>query len=202
MLPSPWQLRKAPPPTAVPKGELRYDAAVSKWVLLVGGVLFFSGCGLDEFEVVLEDEATIPGTFGTGNPFQLNYGTLGSLQLGSQREFVNNDVSPSDVDAIYVRSATVEGTEPQKDNLGVLLSKVELFVRAPGLETRSIAEQSAFSSGPSAVLNVDSALNLKPYATAPSMGVDVEVILKQQPLFQTTLKTRMVLFVDINVAGI
>lgn len=161
-----------------------------------------SGCGaFDDFDVTLTDQATIPGNWILGVPNTLPYSSFGAVDLKASKEFANMGVSPGDIDAIFVKSVTIEGTEPQKDNLGVILESVTFFVEAPGVERRQLATGMGFPQSYKADLTPDTMLNLKPYAEAASMKLDGQVKIKKQPLFDTTVKTTVVLHVDINLLG-
>lgn len=161
------------------------------------------GCGaFDEFDVVVEDSATIPGTFGAGQIFAPDYGSsFNSLNLRADKTFTNNDVSPDDVDAIFVKSVRLEDSEPNLNNLKNVIESVELFVEAPGVARVKIASGSNFPAGASADLAVEAMVNLKPYAVQPSMKISAEVKLKQRPAFTFKLKTVVTLLVDINLLG-
>ncbi|MBI2377465.1 MAG: hypothetical protein HYV07_25920 [Deltaproteobacteria bacterium] len=167
-------------------------------------VPLFAGCGaLDDFETQIEDQATIPGTFGTGMPGTLDFGgSFDSLQLSSNREFDNRGVDPSDVDAIFVKSVRVESTEPMRDRLDVLIDEITLVIEAPGLDSRTLASKSELPMGPSVELDVDPTFNLKPYAVASSMSISATLTLKQQPTFTTTLRTIVTLAIDVNLLGV
>jgi hypothetical protein len=157
-----------------------------------------TGCGLAKFDTSVSDMATIPGTFGTTMPMALTYGgSFANLDLQANMSFVNNGVKPGDVNSIIVKSAHLDGADPGKDNFAALLSTFELFVAAPDQAMKRLAHQDTFPSGASVDLIVDDpTLNLKPYATAPSMTISANVMLKQKPLFNTTVKTTVVLTVD------
>lgn len=175
-----------------------------RWIGVLSAISFGVGCGgLDEFEQVLEDEASIPGSFFQPAAFALGYkGGFDGIQLSKADSFQNAGVEPSDVDAIFVKSVHLEGTKPQIDRLDVILTSVELFVEAPGVPRATIATITQFPPGASAVdLDADTALNLKPYAVAPSMSVGANVTLRQAPALETTLKTTVKLLVDINLLG-
>jgi hypothetical protein len=172
------------------------------------GALLLSGwlgaaCGaLDEFDVMVEDSASVPGTLSAGQIFDADYaGSFDSLDLHGDRTFANNDVKPEDVDAIFVKSVRLEDSRPEVNNLKNIIESVELFVSADGLEKKRIAQGSMFPEGASAELTIDNTLNLKPYAVKPAMTVSAEIKLKQKPAFSFTLKTIVTLLVDINLLG-
>jgi hypothetical protein len=162
-----------------------------------------SACGaFDDFEVTIEDSATIPGTWGTGTPLSPTYdGKFNGLNLAAESNFANQDVKPDDVDAIFVKSVELRDSEPQLNNLQAVIDSVELFVEAPGQPKQRIANGSGFPAGGSAMLTVDSTINLKPYATASNMVVSAQIQLKRRPAFTFRLTTVVTLNVDINLLG-
>lgn len=165
------------------------------------GLAGLGACGLDEVEVELEDQVTIPGT-SLGTPFQASYPQLQGLAFGSRQELRNNDIEPGDIDAIYLRAARIEGTEPEKDNLGAILSRAVFEIESPGLERRRLAGLDPVPEGPSANLDFDPMLDLEPYGTAPSMSIHTDLGLKEPRAFATTVRVVFTLLVDVNLGGI
>jgi hypothetical protein len=168
-------------------------------LLMAMAAASLSGCGIAKFETTIADQATIPGTFQMA-PLGLGYGAaFNDLHLDTDKSFTNAGVKPSDVNTIFVKSVHVEATMPERDRLDVILASMKMFVEAPGVDKQQIAWIDAFPMGAAADLMVDSTINLKPYATAPSMKVSAEVVLKKAPLFPTTIKTIVTLAVDPHV---
>lgn len=162
------------------------------------------GCAaLDEFEHVMEDEATIPGTIMMAGPFSLGYnGGFNDVRLSQEQSFQNAGVTPDDVDAIFVQEVHIEAKNPQIDRLDVILDSIELYVAAEGEPTLTIATARDLAPMTTALdLTVDRTVNLKPYAVKPSMRVGANLVLKQKPLFETTLETTIRLLIDINLLG-
>ncbi len=166
--------------------------------------LALTGCGaFDDFEVELKDSITVPGS-GLGlNVFSpLPYdGGLTGMQLSQNQSFQNQGVEPGDVDAIFVKSITLEDGEPGLKNFKNVLDSVVLFVEAPNVERKELARGSSFPDAATVELMVQSTLNLKPYAEASAMTISAEVKLKQQPLNSFKINTTVVLMVDINLLG-
>ncbi|MCK6552125.1 hypothetical protein L6R52_40215 [Myxococcota bacterium] len=177
-------------------------ASLATLALVTCAVSLTRCAALDEFEHVMSDEATIPGTVGAGALFELGYGgDFDSVDLSSEQSFQNQGVSPSDVDAIFVKAIHIEGANPNIDRLDVIIESMEVYVEAPGLERKTIGTLTNIPMGAAADLVVDSTLNLKPYAVAPSMKVGAVVDIKQRPAFDTTIRTTVTLLVDINLLG-
>lgn len=170
-------------------------------------------CGaLDEFEQTIVDETTIPFTQSAAAPWQpsFNAGGFSNVNVSSLREFQNNGVEPGDVDAIYVKSATLDlatgANDPAFDQLDNFIVSVELFVESPGLPRQVVAKKDMMPETASTTLDITPGdmlpgVNLKPYATAPSMSFGAELRLKEQRGVNATLTTTVVLLVDINLLG-
>ena len=163
-----------------------------------------AGCGaLDEFEQVIVDETVIPGQANPG-PFNAQFGgALNNLDLSSANEFRNNDVSPNDVDAIYVQSIVVEldGGSPEVSIMSDYLDGIEFVVESDGLPTVSLGMITDIPMATSAAIAVDSSINLKDYAVAPSMRIRANIRLRRQPFVNLTVRTTVTLLVDINLLG-
>ena len=87
------------------------------------------------FEVTLSDSVTIPGSglnVGVFSPLPYD-GGLNNLALSQDQSFQNQGVAPSDVDAIFTKSITLEDGEPRLKNFANVVESVILFVEAPGL---------------------------------------------------------------------
>lgn len=163
--------------------------------------LLASGCGLDQIEVELDDQLTIPST-ALGTPFQPSYLMLQGVDFSARQELQNNEVEPGDIDAIFLRGARLEGTEPEKDDLGAILAAARFELEAPGLPRRRLAEKAPIPSGPSTELDFDPSFDLEPYGTAPSMSIQTDLELKEPRAFATTVRVIFTLLVDVNLGGL
>lgn len=191
-------------------GSTPFGSATGRHLLAAVLLPVFAGtaaCGaLDEFEEVIVDETTIPATSPIATPFSPGHaGSFQGLELGKSRTFQNQGVSPSDVDAIFVKSVNVEmstgSNNPLIDRLSLYVRSITFYVEAPGVERRVIATRTSFPEAASADLEVTPDLNLKPYAVAPSMDIGAEVVLERQPAVNVKLKTTLTLLIDINLLG-
>jgi len=186
--------------------------APALWIALacVGG----AGCGaLDEFEQTIVDQTTIPFTQGAQAPFVPTFssgGGLSNVSFSTLQEFQNNDVSPDDVDAIYVKSITLDiatgSNNPAIDQLDNFIVSAEIFVESPGLPRQVIATKAMMPDTASTTMDITPGdmlpgVNLKPYATAASMSFGAQLTLKDQRGVNATLTTTVVLLVDINLFG-
>lgn len=171
--------------------------------LTLASLLLLAGCGaFDEFDVTISDSASVPGNF-QAMVFQPSYsGSFGSLDLSGEQTFKNNNVKPSDVDAIYVKSIRLEDSQPMLNNLANIVESVSFTLEAPGQAPRQIGVGMAFPMAASAELMVDPTYNIKDYATAAAMSIKAEVKLKKSPAFSFTIKSTITLHVDINLAGV
>ncbi|CAN0562246.1 unnamed protein product, partial [Laminaria digitata] len=133
------------------------------------------------------------------------------VNLPSLQEFQSNGVSAGDVDAIYVKSVTLDlstgSNNPAIDQLDNFIVNVELFVEAPGLNRQVIATKTMMPEAASTTLEITPGdmlpgVNLKPYATAPSMSFGAQMMLKDPRGVNAQLKTTIVLVVDLNLLGV
>ncbi len=164
-----------------------------------------AGCGIDDFEFTIQDSATISGTaFQAGIPGALDYGAgFDSVKLETNKSFLDQGVSPDDVDGIFVKSVNIAGGNPEIDRLDVILESIKISVNAKGQPELIFASGSNFPSPSRAVdLETMTETNLKSYAVAGDMSVGAEIVIKTPPALQTTLNTTIDLLVDINLAGI
>ncbi len=165
--------------------------------------------GLDEFEEVIVEEASIARTDGNGinGPFSPSFGAgFSDIDLSQARTFENEGISPDDVDAIYVKSVTLEvdtGTDDSRlDQLHFYIEGMEMNVTATGQSEAMIAElPTPVAMTRVANLDVPPMLNLKPYATADSMTVTANVRLKEPRGVNFVLRTTITLLIDVNILG-
>lgn len=179
--------------------------------LLFPTLLFPIGaaCGaLDEFEETIVDETTIPGSTMTINgPFSPSFtGRFNGVDLSSTQSFRDNDVSPGDVDGIFVKAIRVEITTGAQnadlDRLDRFIERLELWVEAGGQPRISLAVQEPFPMAQAIDLAVDPDLNLKPYATSTNMTIGANVrVAQDRPVVSATMRTTVTLLIDINLLG-
>jgi hypothetical protein len=188
---------------------------------LVGAFAAFLGaCGVDDFEEVITDEATLPANRTAGNPLNPDYGgTFDSLELSKARNFENMGVEPGDVDAIFVKSIQLEmdsGLDaPEANKLSIYVESMEIWVEAPGEARKTIGTLAMAPETQSADLTIEAdfapsaadmnGTGLKPYAVAESMQIGADLVLTPQgamPFLNIKLKTTVTLLIDIDLLGI
>lgn len=177
-------------------------------------LLSSAGCGaLDEFEQTIVDEATIPFTQPAAAPFVPTFsaGGLSNVNFSTLQEFQNNGVSPGDVDAIYIKSITLDldagSNNPAIEQLDNFIVGVEFFVEAPGQPRQVVARKDMMPETASTTLDITPGdmlpgVNLKPYATAQSMSFGAQLTLKDPRTISAKLTTTVVLVVDLNLLGV
>jgi hypothetical protein len=161
--------------------------------------LLAAACGdLDEVDVTRSGTATVPG--GPGTP--LVAGAV-SIDLALGRDVLEAEgIDPDDVDAarfVAVRLEVVEGT-----SLEAWLDEIALYVEAPGLPRRLVAERRGITALPAGTRTVQlsvSGVDLKPYVLAPTAQVTAEVA-GTQPPETTTVRGTATIRVDVNVGGL
>jgi hypothetical protein len=178
------------------------------------------GCGIDDFEEVITDEATLPRMQGSGTPLNAGYsGSFNSLELSKARNFENMGVKPGDVDGIYVKSIQLDmdsgSNSPQVDKLSIYVTSMELWAEAPGVARKTIARLDMAPDTKTADFAVEAdfaptaadakGTGLKDYAVAESMQIGADVILTEAgsgTFLNITLKTTVTLLIDVNILGI
>jgi hypothetical protein len=189
--------------------------------LLAGAfAAFFSACGVDDFEEVITDEATLPKMQPAGTPLNATYGgTFNSLNLSQARSFQNEGVSPDDVDAIFVKSIKLEmdsgSNNPTIDRLNLYVQSMTIWVEAPGEERKTLARLDPTPADRAADLTVEAdfapsaadaqGTGLKPYAVAESMKIGADLVLTENgsgTFLTIKVKTTVTLLIDINLLGI
>lgn len=174
--------------------------------------LVASGCGaLDEFSKTIVDETVIPESQMQGVFLpEFTGGGFTGINLSSAQEFQNAGVSPSDVDAIWIESITMDlatgANNPAFDQLDNFITSVEFFVEAPGQPRVVVAKKDMMPETASTQLEITPGdmlpgVNLKPYATAESMRFGASMTLRENRGLSATLTTTIVLKVDINLLG-
>lgn len=178
-------------------------AALALPLLLAG---LGAGCGaLDDFAVVIEEEATIDGTYMTGVPTGVDFGgRFRGLSLSTTKSFSDQGADPDDVDAVFVEGIQIVATNPEDTRLDPILRTVTLTLAAPGqpdleLGTATLADGVEVRA---VDLTVPSTTNLKPWVVQDGATVGASIELKQAPLFSTTLRTTLRLRVDVNLLGV
>jgi len=157
---------------------------------------------LDDFEVEISDEAVIDGQFMARISNPLGFmGNYQDLNLSTSKEFTDQGIDPNDVDAIFVKSVQIVATSPADIRLDSIIESVAYTIKAPGQQPQSVATAELPDGVELRVINcnVESDINLKPYATSDNMSISADLALKQTPGLTTTLKTTIKLLVDIDV---
>jgi hypothetical protein len=179
-----------------------------------------AACGVDDFEEVITDEATLPRMQPAGTPLSAGYGgSFNSLELSKARNFDNMGVKPGDVDAIFVKSIQLEmdsgSNNPAVDRLSLYVQSMELWAEAPGEARKTIGRLDMAPDAKSAELTIQpdfapsaaemKGTGLKPYAVAESMQIGADVVLTENgsgTFLNIKIKTTVTLLIDINILGI
>jgi hypothetical protein len=185
-----------------------------------GALLFLAGCGIDDFETVLMDEATLPATRTPGVPVQGIYGdAFNALELSQAKSFQNAGVKPGDVDGIYAKSIELEmdtgSNNPAIDKLSIYVDSLELWVEAPGEARKVVARETNMPEAKTVSLPIEAdfavtasdskGTGFKPYAVAESMTFGANLVLTPagaDPFLNIRLTTTVTLLIDIDILGI
>ncbi len=177
--------------------------------LLTGAALTLAACGgLDEFEEVIVEEASIPRSdTGITGPYAPAFGGgFSNIDLSRSGTFADEGISPDDVDAIYVKSVTLEvehqSGDARLEELNLYVESMTMKVNATGQQEAMIAELPLpVPMTSTAELDVPMDFNLKPYATAEAMTVSATVNLAEPRGVAITIRTTIRLLIDVNILG-
>jgi hypothetical protein len=131
---------------------------------------------------------------------------LGSVAFGGfdsvdfTTEFKNQGVTKGDVDAVHLKTMTLDVESPDTGSFDFIQS-VHFFAQADGLDKVEIASIDSIPKGKKHLdLIVNASADLKPYVVAPSMRILSEVQ-GARPDQDTTVAASVVLDVDVHIPG-
>jgi hypothetical protein len=164
-------------------------------------LLLAAACGkLDQIDITRSGSATVPGAPGGA---ALPAGGIAAFPISLGRDALSaQGIDPNDVDSaklVALRLAVTQGTSLEK-----WLRSVSLYVEAPGLERKLVAQKSGIDALPAGTTQVDLdtvGVDLKPYMLAPTTTVTAEGSGTIPPA-DTTLQATATVRVDVNVSGL
>lgn len=159
------------------------------------------GCAsLDQFDIELSAEATIPGAASQIPGVSVSQGFPGGAEISKRIE--NKGVKPSDVKTARLTAGALRVVAPEDGHLSYLES-LELFVEAEGFERKRIASagKTAFEGKPTRIELVLDDVELQPYLTAPAMKIvpNVERDPVNRPFNDIDIALDLTLFVDLTI---
>ncbi len=187
---------------------------------LAAFAVILASCGIDDFEQVITDEATLPAARVAGTPLNPIYGgDFNALELSNEKSFQNQGVKPSDVDGIFVKSIQLEmdtgSNNPSLDRLSIYIDSLEIWVEAPDEPRKTLGRLTEVPEAKTADLVIEGdfatsaadmkGTGLKPYAVAESMKIGADLVLTPQganPAINIKLTTTVTLLIDVNLLGI
>lgn len=142
----------------------------------IAALALLTGCGLASFDVPVQGTIEVPGSpvdevvKWTDEPLTLPK-SLASVSLKDAKEFKDNDVGPSDVKSIKLRSMKLEAKDGETLDF---LDTVAFYASVDGKPEIEIARGKIPEGATKVTLDVDDA-ELKDYALAPSMTISTKV---------------------------
>lgn len=169
-------------------------------LLAAGAALALSACdSLDTFDVPTEGTTTIAGNPIGGLPYvgeALELGGLTDFRFTESKAWKDNDLEPDDVESVKLKSLKLKAVSPEMATLD-FLDEITVFIEAPGLEKKKIAEKIPVPDGVTEfALDVPN-MELKRYATSDEMGITT-VVAGRQPGQTTVVHARAVF--EVNAA--
>ena len=177
---------------------------VSKWAgRWTSAVLLLLACGgLTHLTVSQSATAMIPAAslleMLAGD---VGFGSLVSFDLTQAQELKNQGVKREQIDSVKLQTLTLEITSPADGQDFTFLDSIVFLVDAPGQPQKEIAHGGPFTQGQKSVSLTLAAVELAPYAAASSMTFSTAVK-GRRPANATTVAAKVVLGVDVNVAGL
>lgn len=153
---------------------------------------------LDNIEFMQKASAIVPGSTVLDNlTGSLGFDGFNSIGSSYQQTLSNEDIDPSKVDYVKIKSFSLEVTDPLGQDLS-FFDSFEVHIQADGLDKVLIANLSSFPNGETKVNLEIPDINLKPYLSQDNMTITTEVD-GQKPAEDTTIEASTVFDIDINV---
>lgn len=169
--------------------------------VLVLSLLGGSSCkklrDLATFTINNTSYTTIPSGGIVNLPFQL---FTPDVQTNSAQEFSTNKTEAKLVRTAFLKALTLSIYEPEQANFDFLRS-VEVFISADNLEEKRIAVKTDIpQTGLKSILvNTDSSVDLKEYIKGDSYNLRIQVVTRQLPGSDITLRIQSAFEVEANV---
>jgi hypothetical protein len=164
--------------------------------LVMSAALLASACAsLDQFDVPLTAEGTIPGSLSAAAP------AIADVPAGADvaKKIDNVGVAAGDITSARLTKGSITVTAPATGHL-MTVQSLELWARAPGLPDVRIAHQdAAFANKQTTYDLVLDAVELRPYVVAPSMTLAPKLVPKSRPAQDVAVRLDLNLFVDLSV---
>lgn len=169
-------------------------------IVLLAGTL--AGCGLDNFDVELDEEATVPGDPAANAVLDvLPFGTqFENIDLLADQELRDEGVDAGDIDSAKIESMRLEVLDGA--SFEDWLDDVAFYVEAEGLERKLVAEKHDVRAMPAGtgVLELDvTRVELKPYVSKP-LTIVAEVA-GRPPVEDTRIRATIVVGIDADVSN-
>jgi hypothetical protein len=160
-----------------------------------------TGCGLDNFDVEVQEETTIPGNpLGSSLDFLPFGGGFSGFDLLADDELRDEGVDAEDIDSAKVEALQLELLTGS--SFESWLDDVSFYVEAPGLPRQLVAEQHGIGSLPEGTIVLDldvTRAELKPYVSRP-LTIVTEVV-GRPPVEDSRIRATLVVGVDADVSN-
>ena len=131
----------------------------------------------------------------------VGFGSLATFDITQAQEFKNQGVKREQINSVKLQTLTLEITSPMNGQDFTFLDSIAFLVDAPGQPQKEVAHGGPFAQGVKSISLTIDAVELAPYATAPSMTFSTSVK-GRKPANATTIEAKVVFGADINVAGV
>jgi hypothetical protein len=160
-----------------------------------------TACGLDNFDLEVQEETTIPGNplGSTLDPIPFGGGFSG-MDLLDDSELRDEGVEAEDIDSAKVEALRLELLSGS--SFETWLEDVSFYVEGEGLPRQLVAEQHGIGALPEGTILLDldvSGAELKPYVSRP-ITIVTEVV-GRPPVDDSRVRATLVVGVDADVSN-
>ncbi len=167
---------------------------------LLTSVACADGTSLDNFDVEVSEQTTLPGA----TPLDLVFNNFPQLDaftrfnISDSQDFQNSRYSPDDVDSVQLTAFSLTSVQPDTQDL-TFLGQLVLYLETSGLPRKEIARCDTFPPGQTRVAFQTTDDDLKAYILARESTLTVDVKNSRRPPQETTLKVDATFDVDIKI---
>lgn len=155
--------------------------------------------GVDNIEVEATGETTVESSLVGELVGELSFLGFEGIDISESQEFKNQGYTKDQVDSVRLQRFVLSVKAPEDGDFD-FLARVSFYAEAEGLPRKEIARLDPVPEGQSEIEMELLDAELRDYAVAESMTITTEAT-GSAPERDTTIAARVVLDVDVNVAG-
>ncbi len=154
---------------------------------------------LTQFEIDYDEEVVIPSATGIDLPFNV---ATPDIATNSESKFSVNDTRKDLIQSIYLKSMTLNLTQPADGDFGFLKS-IALYMKADGLDEIKIAWLDEIPADPGKVLELETSnADLQEYIKKDNFSLSASTVTDELITSDHHINIHSVFFVDAKILGI